>query len=240
MVRFAGTVSKRGHAPAECEDQWSAAAQRFAVADGATEASYSRVWARILTDSFCQTKTDGTTATVAAWLDAARAEWRRCADEISARQLPWFTREALRAGSFASLVGLSFPPETPDGWTAVSCGDACVFHVRDESLAAAIPFSDSRAFTNSPPLVPSVETIADDRFEFVTGTAQPGDAFYLITDALAQWFLAEHEHAGQPWAILDTLRTPEAFDAFVAEARESGALRNDDVALLSIALGLET
>lgn len=239
MIRFAGTVPKRGHAPAECEDQWSAAAQRFAVADGATEASYSRVWARILTDAFCQADANGT-ADTDAWLDAARAEWRRCADKISARELPWFTREALRTGSFASLVGLSFPLETTGGWTAVSCGDACVFHVRDESLAAAIPIGDSRAFTNSPPLVPSVEAIAADHFAFATGTAQPGDAFYLITDALAQWFLAEHEHAGQPWAILDTLTTPETFDAFVAEARASGALRNDDVALLSIALGLET
>jgi hypothetical protein len=239
-VRFAGTVAKRGNTAAECEDHCSFVGRRFAVADGATEASYSHLWAGILTDAFCQAEDRaGESGPTGGWLDAARAEWRLRADELSARELPWFTREALQAGSFASFVGLAFLPQEPSQWMAVSCGDACLFHVHDESVALAIPVRESAGFSNSPVLLASGDVHQPDRLAVVTGTAQPGDAFYLATDALARWFLADYERGGKPWTILDQVTTAGAFEAFVAASRESGALKNDDVALLAIAFGPE-
>ena len=57
---FAGKVPKQGNRTEECEDEFEASPEtgHFAVADGATEASYAQEWARILVKAFPQI--DGT------------------------------------------------------------------------------------------------------------------------------------------------------------------------------------
>ena len=60
------------------------------------------------------------------------------------------------------------------------------------------------------------------------------DRILLMTDALAQWFLAETEMGRRPWAALGRLTTPEQFSAFVDCLRAGGAMRNDDVTLVSL------
>jgi hypothetical protein len=63
-----------------------------------------------------------------------------------------------------------------------------------------------------------------------------------MTDALAQWFLSSHEGGGRPWEEVGPLLEagqPEAdFADWVGGLRGSGALRNDDVTLLSIEPGV--
>jgi hypothetical protein len=56
-----------------------------------------------------------------------------------------------------------------------------------------------------------------------------------MTDALAQWFLAEAELGRRPWsALARAVATPEGFAAFVDCLRGGGALRNDDVTLVRV------
>ncbi len=234
-ILFAATAVRQGNDPSECEDRLACAGTRFAVADGASEGSYSHVWARLLVDAFCAADHHGQHA-AGEWLAVARGRWRRWAEEASERDLPWFTRDALRHGAFAAFVGIAFPDRTLPAWTAMSCGDACVFLVRGAELVCTFPLSAGSAFTTAPPLVASSPGAAGDRFEYVHGTARPGDRFYLVTDALAHWFLAAHESGGAPWLDLDAVSSRHRFERFVAEERATGALRNDDVALLTIAL----
>ena len=66
------------------------------------------------------------------------------------------------------------------------------------------------------------------------GSWQGGDHFYLMTDALAAWFLREHEAGGRPWRRLEELDHGLAFARWVDELRRSHALRNDDVTLLRL------
>ena len=66
----------------------------------------------------------------------------------------------------------------------------------------------------------------------------PGDRLFLMTDALAQWFLHAHEQGGRPdkelAAVLSAADPDAAFAAWVEELRQRDALRNDDVTLLNV------
>ncbi|HEU4420658.1 MAG TPA: hypothetical protein VFT55_17095, partial [Planctomycetota bacterium] len=70
------------------------------------------------------------------------------------------------------------------------------------------------------------------------GDWQPHDTFYLMTDALAAWFLRCCEAGQQPWDVLEqvlgTADPQEAFAGLVRELREEKLLHNDDVTLLVI------
>jgi hypothetical protein len=78
----------------------------------------------------------------------------------------------------------------------------------------------------------------------VSGDWQPRDAFYLPTDALAQWMLAEHEAGRPPWPLFRSLRhaddhcgngaEPRSFETVVADLRENSGLHNDDTTLLRV------
>jgi hypothetical protein len=72
------------------------------------------------------------------------------------------------------------------------------------------------------------------------GAWQPGDAFYLMTDALAYWFMRETEEGRTPWRVLRDLNTSDEIKPFrewVKTLRVEGAMRNDDVTLLRVDMG---
>ena len=237
MMMFAGMTPKLGHDARECEDRFSSSSRRFAVADGASESGYSHVWAQILADSFCRSHASRLdSGELTAWLARCRAEWRRWADAAALGDLPWFARQTLRAGAFATFIGVAF---SQGDWHAVACGDACLFVVRDDRLAAAFPLADGDGFDNTPPLLPTATHVGGpgtNDLRTATGIAEPGDAFYLMSDALAHWFLADHDRGDKPWLALDGVRTPRDFDRFVSASRESHALKNDDVTLMTIVI----
>jgi hypothetical protein len=209
--------------------------RRFAVADGTSEGGYSRVWARILADEFCREEPCGFDANgLDGWLHACRDEWRRSAEQIARRDLPWFARATLNAGAFATFLGLGFADAADGAWTAVARGDACIFVVRDDALGLAFPVQESGRFDNHPALVASSDPLRGSALQTAAGAAQPGDAFYLATDALAQWFLDRHERGEKPWSALSRVRTQRQLTSFVTAARRSRALHNDDVTLMSI------
>jgi Protein phosphatase 2C len=238
MMTFAGMTPKRGHDAADCEDHFSTGGLRFAVADGASDSGYSQVWARMLADSFCDLPSAASTpAELDAWLAACRDEWRRWAGERAGGALPWFARETLRTGAFATFVGIAFSPGQDEAvWHAVACGDACVFVVRDDALAAAFPLDDPGAFDDPPPLVPTAARLTSYGLQTATGTAEVGDSFFLVTDALARWFLTAIDRGDKPWARLSDVRTAADLDVLVSSARDARALRNDDVTLMTVVI----
>lgn len=237
-VKFAGTVPKSGRDSAQCQDRYSTSPLRFAVADGASESGYSEVWATLLTNAFCRSEANAwDRAAVDAWLTACRRDWQEWAESQSARDLPWFTREMLRAGSSATFVGVSFALARGQvSWRALACGDACVFQVRDGQLATAFPCSDAGLFDNTPPLVLTSRAPRARDMQHASGVAEEGDGFYLMTDALADWFLRAHRDGGTPWTVLDDVVSADDLDRFLASARDAGTLKNDDVTLLTIGI----
>lgn len=166
------------------------------------------------------------------WIESARQAWTA---EVDALELPWYADEKRQMGAFATFLGFKVRTSL-NVWRAIAVGDACLFHVRGNEMQQAFPIARSAAFGNSPDLIGS-RRAGLNRVRMARGQWQAGDRFLLMTDALAQWFLAGVEKGRDPLAdIRDLLAeaSPEvAFAAWVEERRRS-SLRNDDVTLLVV------
>jgi hypothetical protein len=231
---------KRGNAPYDYEDAaWPVRAERrgtrafrCAVADGATEASFSGEWARLLVRAYC----DGRLREGRFEADIA-ALARVWSGEVGSRPLPWYAEEKLASGAFSSLVGVTV--EARGLWRAIAVGDSCLVHVRNEAILSAFPLSRSADFSNSPGLIATRAAANANAAPLrAWGRWEPGDALYLLTDALAAWCLARIEAHRPPWRALDAaLRgSPLRFDRWIGVQRAAGGLRNDDVTVQRIAL----
>lgn len=228
-------VPKRGSEEAEYEDAFCPGEGvhraehgfRCAVADGATESAFARLWARLLVRSFARRR----------WrLERLRRVWRRA---MRGRELPWYLQARLHEGAHAAFLGLSIhngasPEAAPRTWRALAIGDSCLFHVRAGELLQTGPVASSEDFDNNPFLLSSVARSLRDGARMLAGTWEIGDSFYLATDALAAWMMAEHEAGRAPWQDLRSLGGQEAFAGFVEGLRDAGVLHNDDTTLLRI------
>ena len=102
------------------------------------------------------------------------------------------------------------------------------------------PLKHSSAFGSSPYLLSSSPDRSGDLDEHLCiaeGVCEPGDALYLMTDALACWFMAEDETGRTPWRLLRDLNTEdqaESFGDMIRRLRMEGVLKNDDSTLMRI------
>jgi hypothetical protein len=241
-------LPRRGHASAECQDAVAGdpARGRFAVADGASESAYAGEWARLLVEAFVA----GSDAIPVwpTWLPPLQARWAEAVRAApDAPPLPWYLEEPLSRGAFATFLGLVVEPTpyeaTPWFWQAQAVGDSCLFQLRQGQLLVSFPVHHSGEFGATPRLVGSRPGAGPrrQRSQALFGTAEHDDQLWLMTDALAQWFLRAHEESQQPANVLLPLlleAEPEAaFTAWVTEQRNARTLRDDDVTLMIVCLG---
>ena len=250
-------VPKLGNSAEEYEDAaaFSLEQGRFAIADGATESSFSDLWARSLVRQYTTSPPliPPNSAPLHDWLVPLQTEWH---GSINWERLPWFAEEKARNGAFAAFLGLYFlgadkappPPFSFWGWVfrrrprvggvrwhALAVGDSCLFQVRGDKLLSAFPISESGAFNDRPLLIssnPSRNHPVWKAVQFAEGECQPGDMFILGTDALSKWFLQEREAGNRPWETLVTVQTQASFATFVDALRQQHTIRNDDTTLL--------
>lgn len=210
---------------------------RCAVADGATEASFSASWARLLVGAYCKGQWGGRRPFRS--LARLQAVWQQ---EVDSLQLPWYAEEKRRSGAFASLLGFTLiapREEIPGGWMAEAVGDSCLFQVRSNDVITAFPMRCASEFNSRPHLIGSTAASNEHLLEHVRkahGGWEPGDIFYLMTDALACWFLKMVEVGTRPWLELTTVAADgqPSFAAWIKHLREERAIRNDDVTLLQV------
>jgi len=250
------SLQKAGNKPEEYEDAFWPARQgtfegnsfHFALADGATESSFSGLWAQMLVYSYGLSP-----LTPRNLQQRVEKRGQRWAQRVMAKPLPWFALEKVQRGAFATVLGLSLrnhqDPSSPGGcWTALAIGDTCLFQLRASELVARFPLTTAGQFGNTPLLLsthaPSNRDIWARLADFEQeGLWQPGDTFLLMTDALAHWFLNEVEAGEKPWLALFNLAeqsksTPNSFARWLDALRTSKAIRNDDVTLLIIRMEL--
>jgi hypothetical protein len=231
------SCQKAGNARTEYEDAWAIRGSdsptrcRVAVADGATESSFSALWAALLVESFVRGRRHG--PEFFNRLGAIRRLWRR---KIRGRPLPWYAAEKARRGAYAAFIGASLNVVNR-GWRAVAIGDCCLLHVTGKrELAKAFPLAHSEEFGSSPFLVGSVTKADDDPLPHVRvseGVLGPGDVLYFASDALSAWLLRRAERGEPAWESLDHLCTQQDFESLVTQAREDGT-RNDDMTLVRL------
>jgi len=218
------SIPKQGSTPDENEDAFAVHTDTFpigvAVADGATESAYSRLWASCLTRRMVKVD-DLTETSWAASVDAARKDWSAIlADDPT--PVPWYVEEKQREGAFATCLALMLHGD--GAYSAASVGDCMLIH-ETAGHRDTWPVDDPEAFTHRPVLLNSRSSKARTAPEMHHGRWRHGDVFFLATDAVAAWLLD-----AMPAIPDDAARLRER----VAAARENGALRNDDATLVRI------
>src|SRR5438876_517203 len=122
---------KLGNSLEEYEDAWAhrqtrtPVGIRVAVADGATESSFAKLWAVLLAESYVRSELAG--AEFFARLKPARRLWRR---RLAGRPLPWFASEKAKQCACAGFLGVEIDTHR-NHWTALAVGDCCLMQVDD-------------------------------------------------------------------------------------------------------------
>lgn len=233
---------KAGCQPDECEDAlaWDVDQRLFAIADGATDSAFQKLWANLLVEGFIAHPPP-------AYFPVALAAWVR--DWLPGRQhqwdagipwggLPWHgLNKARQTGGLATFLGVHLHPHQPY-WQGVALGDCNLFHL----------FSDGEIYDYQPSVVsdqfgitPAALSSLNPRPEAVLphlhkigGTYYPGETLLLTTDALAVWLFKQIEANARPWRALLDLRTPADFTALIENLRAEKQIRNDDTSVLII------
>lgn len=233
-------AQKQGCSPEEYEDAFApkepfiGEVERFrcAVCDGATETSFSGLWADILARAYVSADDN---------LAEQRATWSKA---LSGKELPWYAEQKVAMGAFAAVTGLEIRERTTKSgvrqirWSARSVGDCCVFQVRGKYLLKATPLADWQDFNNSPVLVSSIpgnDSELGDHLVEMDEKCRRGDIFYLLSDAIARWFLRVDQQQDRAVALLESVANQEDFDCLVSEQRSikdkegMPLMPNDDV-----------
>jgi hypothetical protein len=209
-----------------------------AVADGATESSYSSIWARQLARAYVRDEWFLADA-LGPSLKKKQTHWSRI---VNRKPKPWYAEQKLEQGAFAALAGLTFFEGTESGrWTLLVSGDCCMTQIRDDGVLRCDPFSRSADFDNGPVLMATNPQRNEDALSQLVrreGDWMSGDVFYLMTDALATCYFRDIEAGGLPWQVFRDFGTDEGpvFENFVSEARKQKRMRNDDVTLYRISV----
>jgi len=208
-----------------------------AIADGATESSYSRLWAKQLSRA-AGLRLPSDEAALRELLRPLQKQWAGyVAQRIQKHALPWYVEEKASSGAFAALLSLQL--DNTNNWRAVAVGDCCVAHLRKARLCQSFPLTRAAEFTQRPYLLSSLPArngLLHANLHVADGNWQAGDVFLLMTDALAHWSLAEAEAGAEPWQTLICLDPDDAagFETWLAPLRSARAIRNDDVTLLRV------
>ncbi len=189
---------------------------KFAIADGATEDSFSKLWANKLVKFFCESKiTDSTTQLVSFYQQKEflqlQAEWRNEVINIINNTddiLPWYILPKIELGANSTILYLHIKnlDENKFQWESLAIGDSCLVQIRNNQILSIFPALKSFHFNNSPILISTNDNShLDKHIQITNGNCQKGDYFYLMTDSIAQWFIKEIENNRKPYITLQKL-----------------------------------
>lgn len=254
-------LQKAGNTFEECEDQSFHAFMKsgqdayelsdqnlsvVGVADGATEGILSGKWAEILIKTACRSK--NSSPDIELLVEKASKAWFSWMENYLAERekhnnpIRWYEEPGFKAGSFSTLLRLVLSDsERSEGgdWHALAVGDSCLFHIRTKKLVRSFPIENSSGFNNNPSLISSNPLNNKDLSELssvLSGEWCSHDSFYLMTDALACWFLKEKEADKSPWESYPFINDNKEmkFECWIEYLRRLNKIKNDDVTLIHI------
>jgi hypothetical protein len=256
LISSCFSIPKKGSLQKENEDfffplegEIKRSHQSVAIADGASEGFLSKLWSKILTISYVAF--DRTDLDMRLFTDFCIDVYNYQRDTYVQKRkerdnpLKWFEENLMVKGSFSTLLGVTFVKSSPIGgyWKADSVGDSCFFQLRD-NLIEAFPVMGSSNFGNSPDLIssnPVYNLELESKIKIKTGHFFFGDSFYLMTDAIANWFINQIEEEKRPWVTLDEFLEAdnEGLIKYINRLREENRLKNDDVTIVRVKLSEE-
>jgi hypothetical protein len=216
----------------------------FIVADGATQTSFSGIWANSLTSYCSQTKLSEFNFYRA--VEKAQQEWQQ---SLKGMELPWHAQEKFLQGAYSALAWLEiqyFPlhPAYPFSWRALAVGDCCLFIARNQSIYISLPLQDQNEFLKPPVLIPSKSEKIDSikgKVQTARGSLVMGDQLILASDAISSWIMRKSQPDRLEFLKLiksiKSASNSSGFTFWINNLRRSGELKNDDTSLILIELG---
>jgi len=227
------SVQKAGN-PEEENDDWVGARRtgnriRAAVADGATEATFSDLWAESLVTAWLSSTAVDISQAV---LSNAREAWASRLPPTDS--MPWYAQAKLEEGSFAALAGVEVRIRRGRAyWTASIVGDCEMFLLKRSRrlwLRRAEPAKLAGEFGYHPELLAtSTQASRHTAPRTFNGRVRAPFELWIASDAFAEACLSAYERSEPSWDYWSAaLESDQAFRAAVDAARETGELRNDD------------
>jgi hypothetical protein len=221
----------------DCADNYAinADSHRFAISDGVSKSFFPKIWSEILVRQFVKQ----TEIKDIGFINLCQSEWQKTIDGIvSLPNTKWFTRSQYnrKDPALATFVGLEFF-EKEKKWSASAIGDSFLFFVPkgftnyDKELVKLSSKSEPIIFDNFPDYLTSIGDSHKGMPMKESGGILKDGIFYLMTDALAEWFINEGVDAIEKIKIW---KNQSEFERSIKQARESGKLTNDDSAILII------
>lgn len=240
-------LPKKGYVQDECEDsiyihpshREPVDNYKFAVADGATESSFSKEWANLLT-GIIQTRKYINVSYLLDILPSLQLKWK---EKVFSRPLPYYAEAKALQGAFSTLLALQINIKYHN-YKCFAVGDCCLFHIRANAMIKCFPINESNEFGNNPFLISSNNLQNAGLKDFIKeceGDLLHGDQFFLLSDAIANWFIKECEQNSKPWITLNNLLTDkilnkDVFINWLNEQRETKFIKNDDTSIISISI----
>lgn len=208
---------------------------KFAISDGVSRSFFPEIWADTLVRNWVESK-DFDEST---FIENCQKDWLQNVTQIvSKSETKWFTKNAFKRkeAGLATFVSLQFFEKKDIWfWRASALGDSFLFFV---------PLNFKNFKTDVIKLSSKSEPIEFDNFPdylISIGNKHKGEkqseeqplsegTFFLMTDALAEWFINERENA---ISKTEAWKDQTDFERFLNEERQSN-LGNDDSAILII------
>lgn len=237
-IKLKGFItSKKTESYSACADNYAFNKHynKFAISDGVSKSFFPKIWSEILVDKYVNQ---------IEWKDEdfiieCQKEWQSKIDVIiNQPEVKYYTRNAYnkKTPALATFVGLQLM-ESEHKWIAQALGDSFLFFIPTDSNEITFKLSskeESEPFDNFPDYLSSIGNSHKGgngkrfkREEIEEGT------FYLMTDALAEWFIQNPEKAIH---ILKNIKTQEQFIETIENERTANQLNDDDTAVLIIEL----
>ena len=244
------STPKAGNSETEQQDRYfaqlddagycDASLQRFAIADGATEAIFSGPWAQLLAEAWGEHRLD-LSGELQPQLEPLIVQWRHT---VVADNLPWWAEQKIENGAFATLAGLTLRDENGGYcWEYESIGDSCLFVIERNAVTFSGPLTEPLQFDSTPYLIGSnmaYNAELPKKVHRQKNVFPDGTEFLLMTDAVACYFLTAIANGESPSYILqfgDSRDPHSSFLTWVSNLRALGAMKNDDVTILSVIVG---
>ena len=222
----------------DCADNYAlnTGNHKFSISDGVSKSFFPKVWSTILVNEYVNIpETDETS-----FIKACQQKWsNQIESKVNRPETKWYTRTEYnrRTPALATFVGLQFF-ENERKWTASALGDTFLFFLPEgythflEDLVVLSSKVEPLIFDNFPDYFTS---IGDQHkglpLKKVEDQPLSPGTFFLMTDALAEWFVSEKEKAKEN---IDIWRDQKDFERFVNQAREDRTMSDDDSAILII------
>ncbi len=231
-------TSKATELISDCADRFafSEVHHKFSISDGVSKSFFPKYWAEYLVNEFVSKgKIDEEK-----FLRECQEKWlKKITEIVSKPNVKYFTQNAFnnRAPALATFVGLQLF-EKEKKWEASALGDSFLFYLPKsrKSFKDCIKLSSKTepiVFDNYPDYFSSVGEKFKGTIKKTAKRDLESGAFYLMTDALAEWFINEEENA---IGKINVWKDQEDFNRFVNEERLSEKLGNDDSAILIISI----